>query len=107
MEAIAYTASDKVDQTDLENVYEFLRGYTDIFAKNVISTEDITKIEGKNGKYKETNDITMYDLEQFQDFLCQNFKKYEHYNEMFFESNETAKIYGMTKSHKFDSTDNI
>ena len=43
MELIAYIASDKVDQTDLENFHEFLQGYTEIFAKNVISIEDHTK----------------------------------------------------------------
>ena len=109
MESIAYIPSDKVGQTDLENFYEFLRGNTDIFAKNVISTEDptykelktlihnkdvvilkvdkdssivimnktdcITKIETmieegiKNGTYAETDDATMQDLKQFQDFL--------------------------------------
>ena len=42
MESIAYIASKKVDQNDLENFHEFLRGYTNIFAKNVISTEDHT-----------------------------------------------------------------
>ena len=33
MESLAYIASDKVDQTDLENFHEFLGGYTNIFAK--------------------------------------------------------------------------
>ena len=146
MELIAYIASDKVDQTDLENFHEFLQGYTEIFAKNVISIEDhtykelktihnkevvilkgdkdsnivimnktnyITKIEKiieegiKNGTYAETDDTTTQDLKRFQEFLCQNFKKYEHYNELYPESNELAKMYGTTKTHKFDSTFNI
>ena len=47
MKSIAYIASEKVDENDLENFYEFLRGYTDIFAKNVISTEDHTYKELK------------------------------------------------------------
>ena len=29
IESIAYIASDKVDQTDLENFHELLRSYTD------------------------------------------------------------------------------
>ena len=49
----------------------------------------------------------MQDFKWFQDFLCQNFKKYEHYNEMNPESNEPAKIYGTAKTHKFGDTDNI
>ena len=38
MEPIVYIACDKVDQSDLKNFHEFLWGYADIFAKNVIST---------------------------------------------------------------------
>ena len=38
MRSIAYIASEKVDRTDWENFHEFLRGYTDIFAENVIQT---------------------------------------------------------------------
>ena len=47
IKSIAYINSDKVDQTDLENFLQFLRGYTDIFAKNVVSTEDHTYKELK------------------------------------------------------------
>ena len=47
MESIAYIASEKVDQNDLENFHDFLRGYTDIFGKNMISTEDDTYKELK------------------------------------------------------------
>ena len=143
MESIAYIASEKVDQNDLENFHDFLRGYTDIFGKNMISTEDHTYKELKtlihnkdvvilkgdkdssivimnktnyikkigtligikNGTYAETDDTTMQDLKRFQDFLCRNFKKYEHYNEMYPESNELAKMYCTAKTHKFGSTD--
>ena len=58
----------------------------------------------KNGTYAETDDTTMQDLKRFQDFLR---RYYEHYNEMYPESIEPAKMYGRAKSHKFDSTDNI
>ena len=47
MESIVYIASEKVDQNDLENFHEFLWGCTDVFAKNVISTEDHTYQELK------------------------------------------------------------
>ena len=53
MELIAYIASDKVDQTDFENFHEFLQGYTEIFAKNVISIEDHTYKELKTIHNKE------------------------------------------------------
>ena len=131
----------------MENFHEFLRGYTDIFAKNVISTEDHTYKELKtlihnkdvvilkgdkdssivimnkadyinkmetmiedgieNGTYAESGDTTMQDLKRFQDFLRRNFKKYEHYSEMYPESNERPKMYGTAKTHKFDKTDNM
>ena len=76
-------------------------------------TNYIAKIETmieegiKNVTYSEIDGTTMQDLKQFQDFLFQNSKKYEHYNEMYPESNELAKVYGMAKTHKFDSADNI
>ena len=47
MESIAYIAPEKIYQNDLENFHDFLRGYTDIFAKNVISAEDHTYKELK------------------------------------------------------------
>ena len=40
MESLAYSASKQVDPSQLENFHEFLRGYTDIFSKNVLSTND-------------------------------------------------------------------
>ena len=42
MESLAYTASRKVEKIQLENFHEFLRGYTDIFSKNVFNFEDFT-----------------------------------------------------------------
>ena len=52
-EALAYTASKKVENIQLENVYEFLRGCTDIFSKNVFNSEDFTdKIFNTTVQYK-------------------------------------------------------
>ena len=42
MESLAYSASKQVDPSQLENFHEFLRGYTDIFLKNVLCTNDET-----------------------------------------------------------------
>ena len=42
MEKLAYLSSKKVDNLQLEDYYEFLRGYTDIFTNNLFSTEDHT-----------------------------------------------------------------
>ena len=35
MDSLAYTALRKVENIPLENFHEFLRGYTDMFPKNV------------------------------------------------------------------------
>ena len=76
-------------------------------------TDYITKIETmieegiKNGPYAETDDTTMQYLKRFQEVLHRNFKKYEHYNEIYPESNEPAKMCGAAETHNFDSTDNI
>ena len=42
MESLAYSTSKEVDPLHIENFHEFLRGYTDIFSKNVLSTNDET-----------------------------------------------------------------
>ena len=68
--------------------------------------ETIIEEEIKNGTYAESGDTTMQDLKRFQDFLPRNFE-HEHYNEMYPESSEPAKMYGTAKAHKFDRTDNI
>ena len=48
MESLAYSASKQVDLSQLENFHEFLSGYTDIFSKNVLSTNDKTYKNLKN-----------------------------------------------------------
>ena len=40
MESLAYTTSGKVQDNQLEEFHEFLRGYTDIFSKNIFATKD-------------------------------------------------------------------
>ena len=42
MELLAYSASKQVDPSQLENFHEFLRGYPDIFSKNVLFTNEET-----------------------------------------------------------------
>ena len=53
MESIAYIASEKVNQNAWKNFHECLQGYTDIFVKNVISTEDHTYKELKTIRNKD------------------------------------------------------
>ena len=42
MELLAYSAFKQVDPSQLKNFHEFLRGYTDIFSKNDLFTNDET-----------------------------------------------------------------
>ena len=42
MESLANTASKKVVNIQSENFHEFLRGYTDIFSKNILNSKDFT-----------------------------------------------------------------
>ena len=42
MELLEYSAFKQVDPSLLENFHEFLRGYTDIFSKNDLFTNDET-----------------------------------------------------------------
>ena len=48
MESLAHSAPKQVDPSQLENFHEFLRGYTDISSKNVLSTNDETYKNLKN-----------------------------------------------------------
>ena len=147
METIASKASPFVDQTKLEDFFEFLRAYTDIFPKNVHATKDYTyknlknlfenkdlvvisadkgscvilkrsdydkKLQSMidegitNGIYASTTDSTLSDLKKFQDFLRYNLKdKFTHYKDMRPVSNQPGRLYATTKTHKFNSLDEM
>ena len=60
------------------------------------------------GIYAPTEDATLKDLKLFQDFLRRNFKdKYDKYEEMRPALHEPGKLYATTKTHKFNSSDDI
>ena len=61
MESLAYTASKKVENIQLENFNDFLRGYTDIFSKNVLNSEDFTYKNLKSLKQDENIVIILED----------------------------------------------
>ena len=42
LESVAQRTSDDVDHTHLEESHECLRGYTEVFTKNVLKTKDFT-----------------------------------------------------------------
>ena len=56
----------------------------------------------QQGKYEWTNDKTHEDLEKFQHFLYRNFKNHSKYSDMRLVSNEPARFFATTKTHKFD-----
>ena len=60
------------------------------------------------GVYAPTEDKTLRDLKFFQDFLRRNSKdKYDKYKEMIPASHDPGKLYATTKTHKFNSLDDI
>ena len=60
------------------------------------------------GIYAPTEDTIPRDLKSFQDFLRRNFKdKYDKYEEMRPALHEPGKLYATTKTHKFNSSDDI
>ena len=65
-------------------------------------------IDGINrGVYASTNDNTLQDFKTFQNFLYRNFMKHSKYKKMFPTSNQPVRLYGTTKTHKFESPDTI
>ena len=59
------------------------------------------------GTYVETTYNTLKEVSQFQDFLYRNFRNYERYKDMEPHGNQTARLYGTTKIHKFEFLEDI
>ena len=51
--------------------------------------------------YIKTIDNTLKELLRFQDFLYRNFYSYEHYMQP--DSNQPARLYGIAKTHIFET----
>ena len=85
MKSLANTVSKKVKFIQLENLQEFLRGYTDIFSKNVLNSGDFTYKNLKSlmqdqnilipngGKDSSVVIMDKSDFKRFQNFLYRNF----------------------------------
>ena len=80
-----------------------------IMKKSDYVTKLDTMINGDimNGTFVETTDNTLKELSQFQDFLYRNFHNYERYKDMQPDSNQPARLYGTTKTHKFETLEDI
>ena len=59
------------------------------------------------GTYVETTDNTLKELSRFQDFLYRNFHNYERYKDMQPDSNQPERRYGLAKTHKFETLEDI
>ena len=57
----------------------------------------------QQGKYEWTNDKTHEDMGKFQHFLYRNFKNHPKYSDMTPVSNQPARFFATTRSHKFDN----
>ena len=57
--------------------------------------------------YVETTDNTLKELSQFQDFLYRNFHNCEGYNDVKLDRNQPALLYRTTKTHKFETLEDI
>ena len=61
----------------------------------------------QQGKYKETDDNILIELESFQSFLYRHFKNSPHYRQMLPSSHEPACFFATAKTHKFENMNNI
>ena len=59
------------------------------------------------GTFVETTDNTLKELSRFQDFLYRNFHNYERYKDMQPDSNQPERRYGLAKTHKFETLEDI
>ena len=61
----------------------------------------------KKGTYLETTDNTLKELSRFQESLYRNFCNYEHYKDMNPDRNQPARLYGTTKTPRFEFLEGI
>ena len=69
--------------------------------------ENMVKEGIGKGKYTFTKDNTINDPKNLKQFLKRNFKGYNQLDDMLPTSNQQAKIYASTKTHKFSFVDSV
>ena len=57
--------------------------------------------------YEVRIDYTLQDFKRLQNFLYRNFKENEHYKRMYPHNNQSAKLYGTAKTHKFSNINEV
>ena len=77
----------------------------DIMKKSDNLTKLDTMIDNgvMKGIYIETADNTLKELSRYHDFLYRNFHNHDRYKDMQPESNQSARLYGTVKTHKFET----
>ena len=60
-----------------------------------------------DNKYVISNDTTLNDLHNFQQFIYRNFKDHKCYKELRPPSNQPTRSFTTAKTHKFESFGNI
>ena len=61
----------------------------------------------EQGKYEETEDKILKELESFQSFLYCHFKDTPYYKQMLLSSHQPARFFTSAKTHKFDNLSDI
>ena len=61
----------------------------------------------EQGKYEETEDNTLEELESFQSFLYRHLKDSPFYKQMLLTSHRPARFFASAKTHKFDNLSDI
>ena len=61
----------------------------------------------EQGKYEETEDNILKELESFQSFLYRHFKDTPYYKQMLPSSHQPARFFALAKTHKFDNLSDI
>ena len=90
-----------------------LRGDKDSRVVIMNRSDYIVNLEGmieegvKKSTYIKTEATTLQDLKKFQDFLYRNFNIYKHYKSRYPHSNQSVKLCGTAKTHKFNNIQEI
>ena len=61
----------------------------------------------EQGKYEETEDNILEELESFQSFLYRHLKDSPFYKQMLLTSHRPARFFASAKTHKFDNLSDI
>ena len=69
----------------------------------ILKVDNMINEHIQQGKYEWSNDKPHEDLEKFQHFFCGNFKNHPKYSIMRPVSNQPARFFATTKTHKYEN----